>query len=403
MKNVFIYRGIKVLEQITSAQRSSKLPPLVILASHYHRYETYKDYILSLSKFCPVIFLEFPSFGENTGQAMNDVECADILARYFQDRNLRGANLMAIGDSTGIAYFFSYMYPRWPGKLILSGVAARLRDSVRTLFKANIESLANQDSGKFITGMHSGLMNHSKRNFIESYQLSKTHLYQFLQNESLKNDPEKSIENLSRYIKRDDLPDDIKVPTLLIAGEYDPFTSVHDHFLVAKRCQRAQLAVISQADHLCLIQRPKEFLLTTLSFIVKDKVADMAGVKVHNGDEIPGYLRQIYPRIHFDEIGFIQSQSGSQIPINIKDINIYGCQLFTLFSKHRSFRDHHLTLRLNTEDVEDFKLDLSFFSQNRGTFKAVFHHPSLDVLESFEALLERFQQSKTKKHSLISA
>jgi len=84
MKNVFIYRGIKVLEQVTSAQRSSKLPPLVILASHYHHNETYQEYILAISKFCPVIFLEFPSFGENTGQAMNDVECADILANIFK-------------------------------------------------------------------------------------------------------------------------------------------------------------------------------------------------------------------------------------------------------------------------------------------------------------------------------
>ncbi len=356
-----------------------------------------------MSQFCPVILVEMPSFGENSSTPLNDVESADILAKYFEDRNLRGANLMALGDSTGIAYFFSYMYPRWPGKLILSGVAARLRDSVRTLFKGNIEALANKQSGKFLTGMHAGMMNHSKRKYIESYNESKNDLYRFLEIESSHEDPEGSIEKLGRYLKRDDLPDDIKVPTLLIAGEYDPFTSVHDHLLVAKRCHQAQLAVLSSSDHLCLIQRPKEFLMTALSFIVKDKVSELAGVKVHSGDDIPGYLRQIYPRIHFDEIGFIQSRSGSQIPINIKDINIYGCQLFTLFSKHRSFRDQNLTLRLNTEDVEDFILDLSFFSQNRGTFKAVFHHSSIDVLESFEALLERFQQSKTKKHSLISA
>ena len=84
-------------------------------------------------------------------------------------------------------------------------------------------------------------------------------------------------------------------------------------------------------------------------------------------------------------------------------MNIYGCQLFTLFSKHRAFNETRLTLRLTTNDVEDFKLDLSFFSQNRGTFKGVFHHTSMDLLESLETMLERFQQENTKKHSLISA
>src|SRR5690606_33659688 len=203
---------------------------------------------------------------------------------------------------------------------------------------------------------------------INNYDLAKDSLYRILAPDVLQTDTELSIERLGHYLSRDDLPDGNKVSTLLIAGEYDPFTSVHDHFLVGKRCEKSQLAVISTTDHYALIQKPKEFQMIVLSYLVKGSVASIDGVRVHDGGEIPGYLRQVYPRIHLDEIGFIESRSGAPIPINIKDMNIYGCQLFTLFSKHRAFRDRRLILRLSTEDVEDFKLDLSMFSQNRGTF-----------------------------------
>ncbi len=402
-KKVFIYRGIKVLYQDFIPSGDRKLKPLVVLPGHLHTEKNIMSMITALSKFSPVILVEMPGWGENSSHALNDVDSADILAKFFEERGLRGANLLALGDSTAMAYFFAYMYPRWPGKLVLSGVAARLRDAVRTLFKGNVEALANGKQESFITGMHSGILNHSKRTQIQNYQLAKESLYETLKVETANEDPENGINRLNRYLTRDDLPDGVKVPTLLIAGEYDPYTSVHDHFLVARRCESAHLAVISGTDHLCVIQKPNEFSMTVLSFLVKGSVSPMAGVRVHDSNEIPGYLRQIYPRVHLDEIGFIESKSGAPIPINIKDMNIYGCQLFTLFSKHRAFNETRLTLRLTTSDVEDFKLDLSFFSQNRGTFKGVFHHTSMDLLESLETMLERFQQENTKKHSLISA
>lgn len=403
MKKVFVYRGIKVLEQTWQPSGSRNLPPLVILPGHLHSPAMLSELVTSVSRFCAVVVVELPGWGENTTAPVNDVELADVLAKFFEDRGLRGANLMAFGDATACAYYFGYMYPRWPGKLILHGVAARLRDAVRTLFRGNCDALSDGDGQRFMTGMQSGLMNHSKRQNIPNYATAKESLYRTLAPDLLRPEPEDGLKKLSRYLTRDDLPDGMKVPTLLIAGEYDPYTSVHDHFLVARRCEQAQLAVISGCDHFALVQCPKEFTMTLLSYLVKGTVVTMTGVRVHEGDEIPGYLRQIYPRVHLDEIGFIEGRAGTPIPINIKDMNIYGCQLFTLFSKHRSFREGRLILRLTTPDVEDFKLDLSFFSQNRGTFKAVFHHPSLDVLESLETLLNRLHQNKAKKHSLLSA
>ena len=403
MKKVFVYRGIKVLEQRWIPNGNRSLPPIVILPGHLHPALLLGDLIQTLSRFCTVILVELPGWGENTSNALNDVESADVLAKFFEDRGLRGANLLAFGDATACAYYFSYIYPRWPGKLILHGVAARLRDAVRTLFRGNCDALANGDGQAFMTGMLSGLMNHSKRLTIPNYGNAKEFLYRVLTPDVLNKEPEVGLKRLGRYLERDDLPDGVKVPTLLIAGEFDPFTSVHDHFLVAKRCESATLAVMSGCDHFAMIQRPKEFQMAILSFMVKGAVAAIEGVSVQNGDEIPGYMRQIYPRVHLDEIGFIEGRSGVPIPINIKDMNIYGCQLFTLFAKHHAFRDQRLVLRLSTPDVEDFKLDMSFFSQNRGTFKAVFHHPSLDMLESLETVLNRVQQNKTKKHSLIAA
>tara|TARA_R110000868_G_scaffold237486_4_gene492053 strand:+ start:14724 stop:15947 length:1224 start_codon:yes stop_codon:yes gene_type:complete len=402
-KKVFIYRGIKVLYQDFIPNGARKLKPLVVLPGHLQTAKDLANIVAALSKFSPVILVEMPGWGSNSSHPLNDVDSADVLAKFFEERGLRGANLLAIGDSTAVAYFFAYMYPRWLGKLVLSGVAARLRDAVRTLFKGNIDALANAEKDRFLTGMHAGILNHSKRTQIDGYQKAKDSLYEVLLGEISNEDPEAGINRLQRYLGRDDLPDGVKVPTLLVAGEYDPYTSVHDHFLVARRLETAQLAVISGTDHQCVVQKPNEFSMTVLSFLVKGSVSPMAGVRVHDNNEIPGYLRQIYPRVHLDEIGFIESKNGAPIPINIKDMNIYGCQLFTLFGKHRAFNESRLTLRLSTNDVEDFKLDLSFFSQNRGTFKGVFHHSSLDLLESLETMLERFQQENTKKHSLISA
>src|SRR5690606_33671405 len=114
-------------------------------------------------------------------------------------------------------------------------------DAVRTLFKGNCDALDNGEGQRFMTGMQSGLMNHSKRNDIPDYLKAKESLYRVLAPDLLNDGPEVGLARLSRYLGRDDLPDGMKIPCLLIAGEYDPFTSVHDHFLVARRCDQAQL------------------------------------------------------------------------------------------------------------------------------------------------------------------
>src|SRR5690606_16623437 len=141
------------------------------LAGYLHQARMLGDFVSSLSRFCSVTVLELPGWGENRGSALNDVECADLLANYFKERGLRGAHLIAFGDATAAAYFFAYMYPRWPAKLVLHGVAARLRDSVRTLFRGMEDYVA--DERRFLTGMHMGVMNYSKREVISNYK--KTH------------------------------------------------------------------------------------------------------------------------------------------------------------------------------------------------------------------------------------
>lgn len=404
MKKVFSYRGIKILEQTWKAPEVKQLPPVVILAGYLHRAEMLQEFVTYLSRFSSVTVLELPGWGENQPATVNDVECADLLANYFKERGLKGANLISFGDSTAAAYFFAYMYPRYINRLVLHGAAARLRDSVRTLFKGIGNSIEEANRGRFLTGMQMGLMNYSKRQQIPSYK--KTHfLLEDLLLQEVKNySAEDNVKHLSRYIDRDDLPDGMKVPTLLIASEFDPFTSVHDHFLVMKRCMHAQMVVVTECDHLAIFEKPKELQLAALSFLVRGKVATSSSLRLHNEDEIPGYQRQIYPRIYLDEIGFLEGvESGlAPIPINVKDINVYGCKLFTMFSKHQIFNQKKIALRLRTIGVEDFKLDLSFFARNRGTYKAVFHHYNTDITESLERLLEAHRQERIKKHSLIS-
>jgi len=60
----------------------------------------------------------------------------------------------------------------------------------------------------------------------------------------------------------------IKMPTLIIAGEFDPSTPVSHSELINKEIEESRMLVINGVAHLSNIEAPEEFNKNVLDFLL---------------------------------------------------------------------------------------------------------------------------------------
>ena len=68
--------------------------------------------------------------------------------------------------------------------------------------------------------------------------------------------------NLSAHLEK------IKIPTLIIAGEFDPSTPVSHSEIIKKEIEESRLIIIDGVAHLSNIEKPKEFNKNVLDFLL---------------------------------------------------------------------------------------------------------------------------------------
>ena len=382
--------GNKVLFRVLNPLYKEE-KPLIILSSTFHTYQDLNSTINYLSKVYPVIFVDLPDFGENfQNKMMNFTELADLFYEFCDYMNLKDFHLMGLSDSSYVCHYFSSKTPEFVDKLILQGFCSNLRPSVRILLNDHLKELEKSNFEEFVSGMLLTLRNYTKKYrihlFSDGVKRLKARFESFYQSDRLK-----VLQNaLERIIDHGELPPVKRVKTLLISGEWDQFSSAYDHFLVSKKFENVRLTILDHEDHFFNYSTGELLPLMTLRFLLKKDLSTIKGVRLYREKVFPIAKRTLLPRAQVDVMAYVDAGNGVNVPINVMDINAGGCQLFTIFNKHKTLKNQKLILKIERPGKDDLEMNLLIFKHSyKGTFKGVFSHRDVSKIDEIEAYIQQ--------------
>ena len=189
------------------------------------------------------------------------------LADYAEDvhallAHLRHTPTAVVGLSFGgmITQALALAHPEDVSALVICGCPCTLPDAGRQMMA---ERVASAESDGMAPAIETTLERWFTKDFMAKGGGEPT------RRRLLADDPNEWARGWRAIAQLDTAPrlNEIKVPTLCIAGELDPASPPAALGEIAKRIEGAQLAVLPGAPHMMQIERPKEFAATVGAFL----------------------------------------------------------------------------------------------------------------------------------------
>jgi pimeloyl-ACP methyl ester carboxylesterase len=377
-----------------TSPRSAFRTPLIVLTSSLQSANHFYDFILKTAGEWPVYLVDLPGQGENTdfGEGLELVDLADLLEGFLNRLGISKIQIMGFSHMATTAFLFAQSRPDKVSKVILAGATTSLRASVRALLEENIHSYSIGEFSEFAHSAPLSLSNWSLQEGITHSRALVRMMSRTLEQHS--NEASRMALNIKRMLNAKVLTGMLEMPTLIISGEWDRFTTANEGFQLSKRCLQGSFAMIKDCDHFASYENGKVFNKVVARYLMDEPLGRMVGVEVIEKDNFPFSRLQLVPRWKLDEIAFLDSGNGVFVPINIIDINSHGCRLFTSFNSHHSLRagQKKFVLRLQGPEVA---VEVLIFDREDGKhFKGVFKHRSLERTRAFEGLVGKLSEGK---------
>lgn len=373
----------------TNAHKS----PIILLGGAFHTFASLQYEAENLSKDSPVYLVDLPGLGGNL-QAAPDLSIEDyahLIKTFCDNLGIDRTSLIGLSYSSAIAFTFASLYPDRMHKLVLGGITSRLRDSVKHLLEESLHMLTVNELDRFASGIVLNMMNFSQRHNISGSDQVHSNLYQNIVSFN-NHDMARYRANLARLIEQDGLPRSPQCPVLVISGEFDNFTTPYENFQVARNCPNSSYVVVKGSDH--MVSHEKTEVMTRLyrRFIADQPLNRMKDVELLEKKEFPREKIRLEPRYLLNDVGYLDSGNGVFVPVNIVDINNFGCRLYTSFKDHRSLkRSQQFILHIPTEDMQ---MEMIIFKQaENGHFRGIFKHKTFERTKLFEGFIEKVASS----------
>lgn len=363
--------------------------PVVLLGGAFHNFSSLAYEAENLAKDSPVYLIDLPGLGGNRQPApdLTIEDYAQILKNFLDNLGVDRASFIALSYSSTIGFTFASLFPDRVSKLILGGITSRLRDSVKHLLEESLHMLAINELERFASGIVLNMMNFSQRHNISGSSKVNQTLYKNIMSFN-NSDISRYKANLARLIEQDGLPRSPQCPVLMISGEFDNFTTPYEHFQVARTCGQSTYVVVKGTDH--MVSHEKSDVMTRLfrRYLADQPLNRMKDVEVVKKKEFPREKIRMEPRYLLNDVGYLDSGNGVFVPVNIVDINNFGCRLYTSFKDHRSLkRSQQFSLHIPGDDMT---IDMIIFKQaDNGHFRGIFKHQNFDKTKKFEGFIEK--------------
>ena len=363
--------------------------PVILLGGAFHTFSSLAYEAENLSKDCPVYLVDLPGLGGNK-QSANDLAIEDyavILKNFLDNLGIDRASFVALSYSSAIGYTFASLFPERTLKLILGGATTKLRDSVKHLLEESLHLLAVNELERFASGIVLNMMNFSQRHNISSSGQVHQNLYKNILSFT-DSDISRYKANFARLIDQDGLPRAPQCPVLIISGEFDNFTTPYENFQVARNCPQSTYVVVKGTDHLASYEKTDVVTRLYRRYFSDQPLNRMKDVEVLENEEFPRDRIRMEPRYLLNDVGYLDSGNGVFVPVNIVDINNFGCRLYTSFKDHNSLkRTQKFILHIPGEDMQ---MNMIIFKQaDNGHYRGIFKHQTFERTKVFEGFIDK--------------
>lgn len=383
----------KVLYKCMTKPAHAHKTPVVILSGGFNSLETLNYEALELGKDAPIYIIDLPGMGGNhqVAKGFMDQDHAVLLRNFLENLGIDRVYLIGQSYSSSIAFTFSSLFPDRVNKLILSGVTNKLRESVKYILEESLHYLSQNQMDKFASSIALNMMNFSQRHNIQEAHTVNRFLYKNLMSFSHK-DVERYHANFSRLTRQDGLPRAPQCEVLVISGEFDNFTTPYENFQVARACPYSTYVVVKGTDHMASYEKKDVMTRLYRRFLTGSPLNRMKDVEVMEKEEFPREKIRMEPRWLLNDVGFLDSGNGVFVPVNIVDINNFGCRLYTSFKDHKSLkRNNKFLLHIPEEDMQ---VEVILFKQaDNGHFRGIFKHFTFDKTKEFEGFIDKVAMS----------
>lgn len=388
-KTVTVDGGWQVNYLAFAGEQFKEQPPLVILGGAFQKFHSFKKEVEALCKEMPVILVDLPGQGSNDQNAdgLGFAEYADILVKFVDTIQVKKVTPVALSYGSAIGFTFAGKYPERTHRLILGGTTPQLRKSVRILLEESLVALDENRMNDFSTGVILNLFNYSQRKRTKVPRLVIRGFHKSLNGLS-ENDKLRYRSNTQRLLDLHGLEGPAPVcETLVLAGEYDNFTTPSECLAVANKCKNSIVGVLRNCDHLAPFVKKTLMIKTYRDFALEGKVEESEGLSLFKDKEIPMDKRILEPRWSYTGPAILKDPNSNwKKAVEVVDLNSYGIciNLKDEFLSKEKLRD----LRIELPE-ENLSLETIFFDSGRKGLRGVFKRYDFDTYEKVEKLMKK--------------
>ena len=341
----------------------------------------------------PVVLVDLPGQGSNDqlGEELNFEDYATILKDFLDFLNVTKIVPVALSYGSAIGFTFAAIYPERTHRLILGGTTPKLRKSVRILLEESIEAMKVGRMKDFSTGVILNLFNYSQRKRTKVPRLLIRGFHKSLMNLS-EEDKKRYLVNTQRLLNLDGLGELApQCETLVIAGEFDNFTTPSECLEVANRCDKRIVGILRNCDHLAPFVKKDLMISTYRNFALHGQVLESEGISIFAGKEIPLEKKILEPRWSYSGIVKLKCANNSwEHTVNVINMNSYGLcvDLGETLIPNEQLQNSRIEF-VN----EGFELETIFFSSSRDGIRGIFKRYDFDTYERLEKFTERLGQN----------
>ncbi|PIP95500.1 MAG: hypothetical protein COW00_15295 [Bdellovibrio sp. CG12_big_fil_rev_8_21_14_0_65_39_13] len=302
-----------------------QLAPVVLLGGAFQKFISFKKEVDMLSEYFPVILVDLPGQGSNDtlGAELDFFGMAKVLKEFLDILEIEKVTPIALSYGSAIGASFAHLYPHRTEKLILGGTTPELRTSVRYLLDASLRAIEEGRNQDFATGVILNLINYSKRNVTKLPGMLIRGFHKSLL--SLEGaDFIRYRANTSRLLRLNGFNVTLSVPTLVLAGELDNFTTPSECQQIARMSNQAKLWIVKGADHLAPFMKKEAMVESYLDFLFDRNPNPEYMFEIDHLQPLPHYLVRMEERIPVELNAFINGHAAKII-----DINCYGARIET--------------------------------------------------------------------------
>jgi pimeloyl-ACP methyl ester carboxylesterase len=235
--------------------------PLVLIGGAFQTKESWGRIERDLLQDADVLTVDLPGFGAGAvpPEEYGAEFLADALGHILDEVGLSTVSLVGGSYGTAIAYLLAQRQGARVEKLMLIGTMLRIPEYASQAVQRTIDLLAAGNNDEFVEATLALMLNLDSIDYVTSGARVRRFLTRRLMSLSLA-EAEQHIANTRRLLRQASLDQSRPpaMPLMVVAGEFDNFTTPDLGRELAAACPDSWSVVVADADHMLPLERPSE-------------------------------------------------------------------------------------------------------------------------------------------------